>query len=1088
MSDIKIVFGVKIYLTDHADPVTANSNIGLYNVNSDMAANANSGQKDVTVDDGTEFEAGQVVTVKDDNASETAYINSIAGNVLTMYANLTNSYTTAANGIVNGNSVFGWIQNDISGLSGNWKSGMLVKDGIKKWTRGIDLKRGGNTAQSYSSGCSIKNTSLFWYTIEDLEIFINGLRSEIYEFQDTTPTRVYSGKCEKPTWDTTKYNINFKGFHASRITNITKKINIPDYPEASGDLLDKPIPATYGEIRPVFDENDNVAYNGYVKFVRTADKIETFEIGDVNTVGDYELRGDPTPLQTFPVVGNDGESPSKVYKMKIGLTGVQWYLGGTTLLTSGSYPLDFFEDYYIHVVEGEQDDKYRKISDAYVDIDDDPTLIVATVNDYFERNLAGNSLATAEDNSWVTLDDINRDYQVDTWPCKGYISNIGVTLSSNAELYAYDSSRSSKFDVSGEEETIKTNVDETPLQFLRLPEYAYEDSGNGDNNILNIDVKLFDGTPDQMNSFLILPVENPTLSIEANSLFWAKWGIGAASYVKKSDGLYGDPFASYTITPVGNLSSTIDKEYNTSYQTTVASSDTWAFAILCNLPSFPKNFQFDNMYFGLRVISNITRTPGIPSVYYDVKWRRFIGTSDTVLSHGAAPVSPGVSTVENIADQHYLTNPNTSNLGLYSNGQFIVSVNDIRYYGYYNSTFLGIDNEKLYNSIQELLVSFRPGGNNETHIYNIYELAVIFRKSISIKKALYSPFLGRIFNDTWETRKTSTDLIESPKDLLEHLDRLQYYDDSPPPANGWGLGYAIGAKIKTGATANGSFDNTDDGNLIVLSGYKAANQPQKFEECYTDKLKKSLCRNFHLASWVDKNGYECVKRIVNAETSPSDTVTLSDIIDRKRISVDVRPPMDIYPEPFIRYRKNFANGEYESIIRIINVDQESYQAGYVEGIEDSTEAEVLWGKCQTLFKKTKNLNKPPSDLTDSQWFNGTDAYERAKEYLENWINWMYNPTCKINVHYNKAGQWEEAHRFILQLPHQTNNVQIECILTKITIDPNSPYICDVEAIMLAEDIPEEYYIKDTWTNFGDDNDWKDTYTIQGGDDDIKDSM
>ena len=65
----------------------------------DLASNANSGQAEVEVTDDTLSFVGQKVTVKDDNASEDATIESIdaATNKLTMEDNLTNTYTTAAN-------------------------------------------------------------------------------------------------------------------------------------------------------------------------------------------------------------------------------------------------------------------------------------------------------------------------------------------------------------------------------------------------------------------------------------------------------------------------------------------------------------------------------------------------------------------------------------------------------------------------------------------------------------------------------------------------------------------------------------------------------------------------------------------------------------------------------------------------------------------------------------------------------------------------------------------------------------------------------------------------------------------------------
>lgn len=60
-----------------------------------LTTNAASGQKDVSVVDASKFVVGQVVTVVDSAGSETGTIASIAGNTITLEANLTRSYTTS---------------------------------------------------------------------------------------------------------------------------------------------------------------------------------------------------------------------------------------------------------------------------------------------------------------------------------------------------------------------------------------------------------------------------------------------------------------------------------------------------------------------------------------------------------------------------------------------------------------------------------------------------------------------------------------------------------------------------------------------------------------------------------------------------------------------------------------------------------------------------------------------------------------------------------------------------------------------------------------------------------------------------------
>jgi len=67
---------------------------------SKMSANAASGQAEITVKEGWRFSEKDDVVVGDDNAEEYRTVSSVTGNVITLTANLTNSYTTAANGLV----------------------------------------------------------------------------------------------------------------------------------------------------------------------------------------------------------------------------------------------------------------------------------------------------------------------------------------------------------------------------------------------------------------------------------------------------------------------------------------------------------------------------------------------------------------------------------------------------------------------------------------------------------------------------------------------------------------------------------------------------------------------------------------------------------------------------------------------------------------------------------------------------------------------------------------------------------------------------------------------------------------------------
>ena len=1112
MSANSIVFGVRISLDDRRSPVTEDSDIGLYNVTSDMAANANSGQKNITVDLGSIFEADDPIVISDDNDSEEGVINYVVGNIITLKENLANSYTTAANGKVDGDSVFAWLQNNISSLAENWSTDMLVEKGVGRFTKRIDIKRGGNIASPGSFSCTVKNTSQFWNSLQDENIFLNGKKIEVFEFAATTKTRKWSGICNKPTWNVKKYKISAKGYHNKRITNIITKINSTQFPEASVETIDKDVPATFGEIKPSFDGDGNTLYNGYARFVRTANKEEdiVFEnnvkIYLSDSISVVTLPG----TNSFPVVGTDGDDPPIMYKIKIAeailLTeppqqiGAAWYLNdvlqdsGILDVTSG------FQNKYLQGIEGTGDGDFRKIKSAQVDLDGDITIVEITIYDYFEETLDGNATATHDNQTWCKIIDVARKYTGDMWPCKNYLDENGIVVIKGLNLFSYD--KESKAEVTTE--NTDANVVESEIQFFKLPEYAYKDSETGSNNELYIDVKLFNDDPDKMSSFTILPIENYRLNTEKLLTEWELSGDGNifSNARWKEDGFYPIATKMVGVLDTSNFNTTFvtDRLSTTFAKLSVTASGgppgvhRHFICTLFDLPSIKKNLRFDDLYLILKLKSNgyVLNIMSDCNIY--VRHKKFFGLATEAFNSSLAYWDQGAAggEVRSDPDFYYLDVPPVDEKNKYFYVDSTVTPPERNLWGYKKFDF-GISNKSDYDSIHKccLFLWHEFSGTEANVDMEIYQIAMAFKKKVSIKNAIYTPFQGRIFNDTWSGRKTSANLIESPIDVMEHFERLSNWDDSSPtPVNDWGKGYALGAKIKTGATNPDSFDYTGDANITVTRNYKVNNQIQKYPKGYTDKIKKILCRDFFLGTYYDKDGFASIQSIKKSETTPIDTVTLADIIDRKKISIKEANPGDIYPEPFIRYNKNFANGEYESIIKVTNVTAPTFSADYIKGKMGAASKEELWDKCAALYKKTGHLEKPPQDLTDKQWFNGTNADSMAQDCIFNWVDWMNNSTIQFPLHYKKAGDWEELHRFTLTLPHQTNDVSVECITTKVDINPNAPYDVKIEAIMFwPDDIPEDFNIKDTWINFGNDiDDWKDNWTNYGNDDDKKDVM
>ncbi len=382
----------------------------------------------------------------------------------------------------------------------------------------------------------------------------------------------------------------------------------------------------------------------------------------------------------------------------------------------------------------------------------------------------------------------------------------------------------------------------------------------------------------------------------------------------------------------------------------------------------------------------------------------------------------------------------------------------------------------------------------------IFQAMFMFEKKVSVKNAVYTPIKGRTFLDYWNTRKNPALVMESPVDILEHFERLQNWSDySLVPfnadrhnyGNSWGKGYATGARVQIGATGRGSFDDVTDGRLVNIKALKCAGQVHNYNDCYSDKLKKSVCRDFFLASWFNSEGYAQVapfNKVVPGETKPAITeiVTLANVTDRTKIKIDFPDVADMYPEPFVNFNLNNATGEYEGRIAVTNADQAIYQAGYVEGVEGAI-AQLIWEECHKIWIKCGHLEPPPKDMTDKTWFNGVDSQAIAENYLLKWVYWMGLPTIHFPVHYNKAAGYEEAKEIVVNFPHQTGGVNTEAVVSKLVFSPNPPYETMISAVLLDEDLPDDFGIKDTWVNQGGGDDWKDSRALQGGSGDVEDT-
>ena len=165
--------------------------------------------------------------------------------------------------------------------------------------------------------------------------------------------------------------------------------------------------------------------------------------------------------------------------------------------------------------------------------------------------------------------------------------------------------------------------------------------------------------------------------------------------------------------------------------------------------------------------------------------------------------------------------------------------------------------------------------------------------------------------------------------------------------------------------------------------------------------------------------------------------------------------------------------KFTETLKITNVEQSTYASGYVTGFKTTggNEREAIWDTARALYKKTRVINEPPSELTNLYWVrNELDA----KEYLETWLDWMLKRRISFSVSYAKGKDWHVCKHVSVDFPHQTNSQATECMIEKIRKAKNDNKV-DVTLIFLDELSTTPYRVQDTYKSTYLDE-WQDTYT------------
>lgn len=1015
-----------------------------------------------------------------------------------------------------------WIERTLDAADNwglTWKPGLLVRDAFSPIAEGADLRRCGGASLSEEFNVTVCNVDKLCHDITSGGIDLVGCRVDIVEFEYDTSTLaqvsrvVGSGVCEEPRWTETDFTIPIRESSYKRNAPLGELIDEGNSPDADTETMGECVPLTFGELRP---NALTGSPDTYAKLIRTAKAQSDWKDTAVNygLFSVIEVGSDPErlrimmlgskniELKAYPVIPYSDTPPLKyAVRFATSVFWQKWDGAAWQVLLSGTHVCDLLVGMYLHVIDGKSDGRYRKIKSAYVNIDSDafllsqgvptydyPTYLWCEVYEYFEETLAGNGTATAEDQSWVEIIGIEREYEADRWPCRSFTDDSGAEVSSPLYLYSYSEQSKAKGTVSGGEQEVSLPVTEKPKLFIRLPQFAYTEIAGGDKNSVEINATLFKDDPDEMFAYNFIPVTKfniytqETLT-ELNAATDTGWQNYAREPFLKNAYLHNNDNEQirYLIEPViaGTPASVADRSLATYYSISTGigrGSGSYgdvrsAYMFYFPPPAFSESIIFDKCYLGIYArweFKKAVFTSG-QDCKFVLRWRRWTGYSTEIVewSSDIAKARPyqvygsydptGEPSFANLPDCY--TGASTGSKYFYYENP----ANNKNIWGLSRYELDDIDSYDKYKTIDSVIFGVRAyTANDDTFEQNltIHELCMILEKSISIKECIYSPMKGRIYDDTWGSRRTAANLMTNPIDILEHVLRLQNWSETGEamPAAGWGHAYASTAKIDT-STAYGGFDHA---SLDGLKAATCARQVLSIDETATREMVDSLCRDFFLCQFKRtytttpaEAGQERVAYLLN-DTAASESITLADVVGD--IGQIQEPKIeDIYCEPYVRFCWNPAREKFDRIIRVRNSSAASWVSTYTPGFS-AYEGEAFWNLCHEMWTRYGVVTPAPKHMTDKYWIY---SYAEAKQYLERWISWMQLRRVNLSVGYVKGRAWHVAMKVNLTLPHHTNGTSIECLIERISKSKNDNRV-ELDLIMLDNVTTESMYLQESY--------------------------
>jgi hypothetical protein len=359
--------------------------------------------------------------------------------------------------------------------------------------------------------------------------------------------------------------------------------------------------------------------------------------------------------------------------------------------------------------------------------------------------------------------------------------------------------------------------------------------------------------------------------------------------------------------------------------------------------------------------------------------------------------------------------------------------------------------------------TYTVGAGGATSSEQTYRQIQLAKKleDVDYVKGLYAKWWGREFS-TADFGSGATDLIEKSQDVLNHVCRLQNFDQDKltPPYTGWGFSYLANYStvIDNTPTYGGLQYVADSSNQLICSS-----QINTLAKASTKSLKSTLCKEAWFISATDGEGKEKVYPMEKAfDTSMSRTkITLYNTTDRK-ITVKDRSSTDIFCTPYVQYNRDEGSGKFLNKITISTPESDTYSAGYVTGVTSATEAQELWNKAESLYSKYLIKNDFPESMAKLYWVKDEAS---AIIYLNNLLDWMGGTdsgfvdrreiSLKLPYEFAKTNGFDIGSLVSIDLPFMSSSLKLNGIINKVNYSLNikNP-ICTISAFVELKSIEE----------------------------------